>query len=630
MKYINIGSVVTYKNRKVTIQKFLDFEKVIIQDSINRELDVAQISELDLESDSEIDPVYLDSINDEDWKLACERFAIIKPLIEAERKMQLEVNKTVLVKELAKKHNVGYSTIYRWLASYNTTNLVSSLVPFKPDGGRGKSRISNEVDQIIEDTIDNFYANGQLNSQVNTAIEVIRLCKNAGLNPPHPNTVYNRIKSSDSKNILNKRLGYSIVSQTIDATPGEFQEAKFPLDMFQIDHTVLDVIVVSEEDRTPMGRPYITVAIDVFSKMVAGFYISMDPPGSLGTGICISNAILPKEDICFKYNLKSKWPVWGIMKNIHLDNAKEFKSKMLIKNSEEYNFVINWRPKGKARYGAHIERYLGTLSKKIHALPGTTFESFKNRRNYDSEARATMTLSELEKWLHIQIVDIYHNEKHSGLKMSPLMKFNEGILGSGKNHGIGIPLMKMNPDKVRLDFLPHIERTIQRTGVVIDHFRYYSEIFRSYLFDNARSGNSTETNYIFKRDPRDITKIYFLDTKEARYIIIPAADLRRNEISLWEWRAAIKKANEQYPKCEITEQIIFDAHNRLRAIEENSKKSKTSFKRIERKRKVEEFKITLSSQVDVPKQPTLNASLSNEIELIDEIDIQPFEFDEEL
>ena len=35
------------------------------------------------------------------------------------------------------------------------------------------------------------------------------------------------------------------------------------LEQVQIDHTVVDLIVVDEQHRLPIGRPYVTVAIDV-------------------------------------------------------------------------------------------------------------------------------------------------------------------------------------------------------------------------------------------------------------------------------------------------------------------------------------------------------------------------------
>ena len=52
-----------------------------------------------------------------------------------------------------------------------------------------------------------------------------------------------------------------------------FDSAQRPLDLVQIDHTKLDIIVVDDEQRLPIGRPWITLAIDVYSRMVTGFYI---------------------------------------------------------------------------------------------------------------------------------------------------------------------------------------------------------------------------------------------------------------------------------------------------------------------------------------------------------------------
>ncbi|WP_456294226.1 hypothetical protein [Streptomyces mirabilis] len=38
------------------------------------------------------------------------------------------------------------------------------------------------------------------------------------------------------------------------------------LEQVQIDHTPVDVIVVDEQHRKPIGRPYLTAAIDVTSR----------------------------------------------------------------------------------------------------------------------------------------------------------------------------------------------------------------------------------------------------------------------------------------------------------------------------------------------------------------------------
>lgn len=631
MRNIVPGTICKKEGAKCTVQKIVDFKSVIILHHNTRELDLAKLDELEFTEKSEIDEKYIDSISDKDWKTAHYRFSIIKPVLDREVNSNIEVNKTVLIRELSEKFEVAYTTIYRWLNQYNTTGLVSSLAPAKRSGGRGKSRLPKDVDQIIDETIENFYFTSQRPTKKETALEVIRRCKNSDIEPPHINTIYNRIKDLPKKLALTKRVGFLEVSQKVDATPGSYKEAQHPLDVIQIDHTLLDIIVVNEENRDPIGRPQITLAIDVYSRMVAGLYVSFDPPGTLGTGICLSNSILPKDEICSKYDLKTEWPIWGVMRNLHLDNAREFKGTMIKRAAEEYGFNINWRPKGKSRYGAHIERLLGTLSKRIHTLPGTTFSDVKYRANYNSEAKATMTLEEFEKWIHIQVVDVYHNQFHTGIGATPLQYYNEGIFGSDRKEGIGLPLMKLNPDKVRLDFLPHIKRTIQRTGVVIDHIRYYSDIFRNYLFEKAWNENDRfvknlrSKQFIFKRDPRDISKVYFFDQKEARYAEVPYADVRRPPMSIWEYRVSLKKAKSLFPQSSITEDLIFDAYNRLREIEETSKDLKKKAKRKERKKKVEEFQSSI--QIKNKTKPNLRVET---LEDIDFSNIEPFDFDEEI
>ena len=97
------------------------------------------------------------------------------------------------------------------------------------------------------------------------------------------------------------------------------------------------------------------------------------------------------------------------MKTIHLDNAKEFRGKMLKRACEEHGIDLAWRPVATPHYGGHIERLLGTLLREIHSLPGTTFSNPRERGEYDSDAKAAMTLAELEKWLATYIVEVYHS-----------------------------------------------------------------------------------------------------------------------------------------------------------------------------------------------------------------------------
>jgi putative transposase len=76
----------------------------------------------------------------------------------------------------------------------------------------------------------------------------------------------------------------------------------------QIDHTVIDV---DEEHRQPIQRPFLTVVINVFSRMVLGFAIYLEKPSAFTAGLAISHAVLPKEQWLAEVGVQAEWPCWG-------------------------------------------------------------------------------------------------------------------------------------------------------------------------------------------------------------------------------------------------------------------------------------------------------------------------------
>ncbi|MEU6586100.1 hypothetical protein [Nocardia sp. NPDC046763] len=52
----------------------------------------------------------------------------------------------------------------------------------------------------------------------------------------------------------------------------------------QIDHTPADVIVVDEFHRLPIGRPYVTAAIDEATRCVPGLVVTLEAPSAASVG----------------------------------------------------------------------------------------------------------------------------------------------------------------------------------------------------------------------------------------------------------------------------------------------------------------------------------------------------------
>lgn len=292
-----------------------------------------------------------------------------------------------IIENVARNSNVSIPTIYRWLKLYDETGLVSSLSGRKRTGGVGKSRLMKIQEEIINDKIHTIYLNKARRSIKKTIIEVQLACDELGIQSPHPNTIRNRIKNISEEEKVRKRLDLQEAKYKFEPHKGHFPDADYPLSVVQIDHTLVDIILVDEEFRKPYRRPWITIAIDVYSRMVVGFYLSYETPGALGAGICVANAILPKEIWLEKIGVKALWPCWGIMDTIHVDNAEEFHGNMLKIACQNYGINKQFRPIGSPHWGDHIERLMGTFAKQIHNLPGTTFSSETERMSYESEKK---------------------------------------------------------------------------------------------------------------------------------------------------------------------------------------------------------------------------------------------------
>lgn len=569
------GSRVSHKGKVYVICNVIDLDSVMVKDEETtepRRLFIKDLAAPPAEQEEHTKHPDITVVSDEDWQTANKRFEIIRPLVS-------DAGRTFsMVTARAKETGVHKATLYRWIKKYEDQRVLSSLLPEDRDGGRYKSRLPKEVEVIIEATINDFYLTQQKKSVQKTCDEAIRRCRNAKVEIPHPSTVRRRISVVSERVKLERRENAKAAREKYNNTKGEFPGADWPLAVIQIDHTKLDIELVDDLDRRPIGRPYITVAIDVFSRMVAGFYISLEAPSFLSVGLCIANAILSKEKLLAKYDIVTPWPIWGKPRKIHLDNAAEFRSEMLKRACQQYFIDIEWRPVTKPQYGGHIESLMDTFATEIHTLPGTTFSNITEKGSYDSEGKATFTISELERWLAVYIVEVYHQRKHSQLGCSPISKYEKGIFGDKKTPGVGLPARIVDEQRLKLDFMPSFERSVQKYGVVLDEIHYYQQVLSPWI-GALQPGTGRKRKFLFKRDPRDISMLYFYDPELKDYFEIPYRNNTRPPITLWELKEAQKRLKEEGTK-DIDEEVIFRAYERMRTIEEESV---TKTKRMRRK-----------------------------------------------
>ncbi|AMJ65965.1 hypothetical protein AXW84_11370 [Hymenobacter sp. PAMC 26628] len=165
-------------------------------------------------------------------------------------------------------------------------------------------------------------------------------------------------------------------------------------------------------------------------------------------------------------------------------------------------------------------------------------------------------------------MNVYHHRTHKALGMSPYERYTQGILGSPGKPGIGLRPRHQDGRQIYLDFMPMEERTIQREGVVINHFHYYAPELRPFIGSRSDGPGNPPRRFIFKRDPRDLRSIYFLHPTTQIYHQVPLAKMERPAISLWEQREIIRQLLAMNPeRTRLTEDVIFKGLDRLEAIQ---------------------------------------------------------------
>lgn len=504
------------------------------------------------------------------------------------------------VQKVADSADKNISTVYRWLENYESTGLVSSLIK-KPRSDVGSKRLDERVEKIIADTIENFFLTNQLRTPTKTAAEVRKVCIQNNLIPPDTKTVLNRISEISEEYRLRRRRGAKAADERFEPIKGSIPGANFPLALVQIDHTPMDVIIVDDMHRKSIRRPYLTIATDIYSKMCVGFYLSLDPPGGLATGLCLSRAILSKEKYLATLGLDDlSWPCWGVMRTVHTDNAKEFKGTLLGAAAKQYGIIAERRPKGRPKYGGGVERAFRTYMHEVHnELPGTTFSNVQEKLEYDSEGRAVMTLDALEKWLTLYLLGVYHQKPHAGNDgIPPIVQWERGIYGTETSIGTGIPMRVLDEDRLRIDFMPFEMRTVQEYGISIMGVPYWADALRRFIHSVVPNQKKIKQDYICRYDPRDLSKIWMFEPVSNKYIEISYRDLSHPPISLWELKDA-KKLLRVESKSATNETLIFNTIDRMRALvaSESAKTKSARTKQQKRKQWDSATKVSLKGEV---------------------------------
>ena len=262
------------------------------------------------------------------------------------------------VEEVAWELGLSRTTLYELIARYRATRTVEVLVE-KPLG-RPKGSLHEEPvrDALIQQYLERDYLKPTRPPLRRVVANIAAACRQQDLPAPAWRTVKARLLRIDER-VRAARRGETALVRARTARPGSYEVTR-PLQVVQIDHTRVDVVIVDQDAREALTRPWITLAIDVMTRMVTGFYLALEAPSRTSIGLCLLHAVFDKTGWLAERGIDAPWPSAGLPEALHADNGADFRSRAFERACRNHGVQIKWRPVGEPHFGGHIERLIGT------------------------------------------------------------------------------------------------------------------------------------------------------------------------------------------------------------------------------------------------------------------------------
>jgi putative transposase len=169
---------------------------------------------------------------------------------------------------------------------------------------------------------------------------------------------YQRLKQRPQTEQVEKRRGAKAAYRTQpwhwELTRSTPRHGDRPLAIVHIDHTQLDVELRSATTGRLLGRPWVTLMVDAYSRRILAVYLTFDPPSYRSCMMAIRIGV----------SRFGRFP-----QAIVVDGGKEFHSLYFDSLLARYHCTKKTRPAAKPRFGSVIERLFGTTMKILFWPP---------------------------------------------------------------------------------------------------------------------------------------------------------------------------------------------------------------------------------------------------------------------
>lgn len=414
-----------------------------------------------------------------------------------EQELQMAARREVLLGST--NLSVSDRTRRRWLAKQrsavaNGGNEVLALVPQTAARGNRTARLSETQEYWLNHIVETKWPTHEARNFKNCYRELVVACDAAGIKPPSYPTLIERIKAAENAKTLRarhgKRMAYQM-SEFIDVlyvdTP---VHGSRPFQYVHIDHTQLDIELISSRTGKPLGRPWLSLAVDAYSRRIFALYLTFDPPS-------YHSVMMTVRDMVRRCGRLPEFVI--------VDNGRDFMSLAFETFLKAMGTHTRFRPAGQPRHGAVLERMFGQANTEyIHNLSGNT-KATKNVRMTTGKHMpvnfAEWTLEHMYYGITHWATEYYDQERHPALDCSPREAYQRGLSQAGARAHRQI---LFNEDFLIATCPPADREGLRvvhnQTGVKVNDMLYWHADFR----DPRYAGQKYPVRY----DPWDASSVY--------------------------------------------------------------------------------------------------------------------------
>lgn len=264
---------------------------------------------------------------------------------------------------------------------------------------------------------------------------------------------------------------------------------------YQMDATQADIYLVSRSDRSVVvGRPYIYLAADTATHLIAGVYVGFDCDET-AVMACIEQAAMDKVGYCARYGIvitPEQWPSVGMPTEIITDQGREFFGPRMGELCRRYGLEVLTLPPFRPDQKGCVEKSIDLLQKRYKPLlrgKGVIEDDAQERWATDYRTQAILDLDDFAR-----------------VVIHSVLYLNSGRLIDGKTPAerwleMSPRLMTVDMDELHIQTLPRDTAKLTRKGLRINRMWYAP--------DDA-DGLTIGDSYMIAYDPADLRRIHII------------------------------------------------------------------------------------------------------------------------